>query len=167
MTPEAGSYVALYGSHGGGWREECKRRLDAAGVAWHDPTDSRWRDITHDNGDRHQPLIDQLVAEEQEALLGAGCVIFHVAGAEEGGGEPPASLAARFELGLLAGRDPKVPTFVHVAPDALGRNYLWAAIRRAPHLVRCNSLEEAVRRAIQRMAVDSAQARTVPHTVRE
>jgi len=161
VTGRADRYVALYGSHGGSWRETCKRRLDAAGVAWHDPTDPRWQGITHENGDRHQTLIDEMVAEEQEALLGAACVIFHLAGAEESGGEPPASLAARFELGLLAGRETRrIPTFVHVAPDAMGRNYLWAAVRRTPHLVRCDTLKDAVRRAIECVGA-------VPHTVRE
>jgi len=50
----------------------------------------------------------------------------------------------------MAGRG--VETFVHVEPDAQGRNYLWAAVKCYPaHLVRCDSLEEAVRRAIARM----------------
>lgn len=135
-------YVGLFGSHGGDWRRRCVTRLDAAGVPWHDPSDPRWDGITHDTGDRQQELIDELVAEEQEALLGARCVIFHLAG----GPEPPPSLAARFELGLLAGR--RIPTFVHVEPSALGHNYLWAATERYPHFASCASLEEAVDGAI-------------------
>jgi hypothetical protein len=86
-----------------------------------------------------------LVAEEHRALLDAGCVIFHLAG----GPEPPGSLAARFELGLLAGRG--LPTFVHVEPRALGRNYVWAALKLYPNLERCNSLDEAVGRAAERL----------------
>lgn len=137
--------MALYGSRGQGWRDEVEARLDAAHVPWHDPTDARWEGVTHDNGDAHQALIDALVAEEHEALLAAGCVVFHLAG----GTPPPAALAARFELGLLAGRG--VPTFAHVAPDALGRNYLWAAMKQHACLVRCDSLEEAVRRAVAQL----------------
>jgi hypothetical protein len=138
-----GTYVALYGSHGAGWRLRAKALLDAAHVPWHDPSDARWEGITHENGDANQGVIDGLVAEEQDALLGAGCVVFHFAGNQP-------SLAARFELGVLAGRG--VRTFVHVEPDAQGRNYLWAAVKcYRPHLEPCDSLEEAVRRAIERM----------------
>jgi len=134
-----GTYVALYGSLGAEWRHRAKVLLDAARVPWHDPTDARWEGITRENGDAHQGLINQLVAEEHEALLGASCVVFHLAG------NTP-SLAARFELGMLAGRG--LETFVHVEPDAEGRNYVWAVTTLYPHLVRCDSLEEAVRRAI-------------------
>jgi hypothetical protein len=140
----AGTYVALYGSHGGDWRERAKALLDAAGVPWHDPTDPRWDGITHADGDRHQELIDRLVAEEHEGLFGAACAVFHLAG----GAEPPASLAARFELGLLAGRG--LPTFVHVDARALGRNYVWAAVKLHQGLTACRTLEEAVERAIER-----------------
>ncbi|PTL85910.1 nucleoside 2-deoxyribosyltransferase domain-containing protein [Vitiosangium sp. GDMCC 1.1324] len=138
----AGTYVALYGSVGEDWRRRARALLDAANIPCHDPTDPRWRGITHENGDQHQELIDQLVAEEHDGLLGAGCVIFHLVG----GPEAPPSLAARFELGLLAGRG--IATFVHVDPDAPGRNYIWAAIKRHPHLVRCDSVEDAARQAI-------------------
>lgn len=141
----SGTYVGLYGSHGGQWRREACALLDAAGIPWHDPTDPRWNGITHENGDQHQALIDQLVAEEHEGLLGAGCVVFHIGG----GPDPPVSLAARFELGLLAGRG--TPTFLHVEPEALGRNYLWASSSRFPNLVRCDSLAAAVGRAIEMM----------------
>lgn len=137
-----GTYVALYGSHGDGWRRRCAERLERAGVPWHDPSDPRWDGIDHDNGDALQDLIDELVEEEQRGLLEAGAVVFHLAG----GPDPPASLASRVELGLLAGHG--VPAFVHVDPSALGRNYAWATLRRYPHLVRCDSLDEAVDRAV-------------------
>ncbi len=136
-----GTYVGLYGSHGDGWRGQAKELLDRAGVPWHDPTDSRWDGITHENGDRHQELIDELVAEELTGLEGAACVIFHL----EGGHQPPASLAARVELGLLAGRGATV--FVHLDPRSLGRNYVRAVVQRYPGLVLCESLEDAAARA--------------------
>lgn len=60
---------------------------------------------------------------------------------------PPASLAARCELGLLAGRG--LQTFVHVEPAALGRNYVWATLKLYSHLMRCGSLEEAVAAAVE------------------
>ena len=137
--------MGLYGSHGGDWRERAKALLDEAGVPWHDPTDPRWQGITHATGDRQQELVDALVAEEHEALLGAACVVFHLAG----GADPPESLAARFELGLLAGRG--LPTFVHVDPRALGRNYVWAAVNLHGNLTACRRLEEAVERAVDCM----------------
>lgn len=137
------TYVALYGSHAGDWRQRCIERLEAAGVPWHDPSDPSWQGITHDNGDRLQDLVDRLVEEEQRGLLEAGAVVFHLAG----GPDPPASLASRVELGLLAGRE--IPTFVHVDPEALGRNYVWATLRLHSHLARCESLEEAVDGAVE------------------
>ncbi|MCY1083647.1 nucleoside 2-deoxyribosyltransferase domain-containing protein [Archangium lansingense] len=141
----AGSYVGLFGSAGEDWRRRAKVLLDAANVPWHDPSDPRWQGITHENGDQHQVLINKLVAEEHQGLLRAGCVVYQLTG----GSEPPASLAARFELGLLAGRG--LITFVHVEPEALGRNYIWAVLKQYPHLVRCDSLEDAVQRAIEKM----------------
>jgi hypothetical protein len=144
-THPAGTFVGLYGSHGSEWRREAKAVLEAAGIPWHDPSDPRWDGITHENGDQHQALIDQLVSEETEGLLCAGCTVFHLAG----GPRAPTSLAARFELGLLAGRG--LPAFVHVEPDALGRNYLWAAMTWYPNLVRCSSIAEAVRGAVERV----------------
>lgn len=140
-----GTYVALYGSNGEAWRRRAKALLDAAGVPWHDPTDPRWQGITHENGDQHQALIDQLAAEEHQGLLQAGCVVFQLTG----GPDAPLSLAARFELGLLAGRG--IPTFVFIEPEVQGRNYLWAALKLHPHLERRDSLEDAVRGAIERM----------------
>lgn len=144
-THPAGTYVGLYGSHGGDWRHEATELLDAAGIPWHDPSDPRWNGITHENGDQFQSLIDQLVADEHEGLLGAGCVVFHLAG----GPHPQAALAARFELGLLAGRG--LRTFLHVDPGALGRNYIWAAMLRHPNLVRSDSVGAAARQAIEWM----------------
>lgn len=144
-----GTYVGLYGSHGGDWRRRVAALLNEAGVPWHDPTDPRWEGITHETGDRNQARIDELVAEEHEGLAGAACAVFHLAG----GPDPPASLAARFELGLLAGRG--TPTFLHVDPGALGRNYVWAAVKLHRHLASCRSLEEAVERAAELMAFRS------------
>ena len=134
----AGTYVGLYGSTGGQWRQRCKHLLDAASIPWHDPSDPRWDSITHENGDDHQELIDRLVAEEYEALRGAQCVIFHLAG----GADPPASLAARSELGWLAGSG--IETFVHVDGNARGRNYVGAVVKLYPHLVSCSTLEDAI-----------------------
>ena len=142
---EPGTYVALYGSHGGDWRRYCRALLDRASVHWHDPGDPRWEGITFENGDRHQLLIDELVAEEHKSLLAAGCVVFHLAG----GPDPPTSLAARYELGLLAGCG--IQTFVHIETTALGRNYLWAALKLSPHLFRCQTLQEAVDASIELM----------------
>jgi hypothetical protein len=116
----AGTYVGLYGSLGEDWRRRAKALLDAANVPWYDPTDLRWQGITHENGDQHQALIDELVSEEHEGLLGAGCAVFQLTG----GVEPPSSLAARFELGLLTGRG--IDTFVHVEPEA------WAVTTSGP-----------------------------------
>lgn len=141
-----GTYVALYGSHGTAWRRRAAAILDRNGVPWHDPSDERWSAISHENGDAHQALIDELVEEEHTALLGAGCALFHL----DGGDDPPASLAARVELGLLAGR--RLPTYVHVDPRALGRNYVWATLRLYPHLHRCDTLEEAAERAAEHLA---------------
>lgn len=156
-SPPEAPYVGLYGSHGGDWRQRCRRLLDEAGVPWHDPSDPRWEDITHETGDRHQHLIDDLVAEELTALHDAACVIFHLGGRGEGEDgaeerEPPAALASRFELGVLAGLR-TLPTFVHVDRTARGRNYLWAALHLYPNLHRCDSLEQAVERAVRRMEV--------------
>lgn len=146
-TPDhpVGTYVGLFGSHGGDWRARCRRLLDEAGVPWHDPTDPRWEGIDHDSGDRQQALVDELVAEEHAALLGARCAVFHL----RGGDPPPPSLAARFELGLLAGR--RIPTFLHVEPDAVGRNYLWAAAKLYPGVTTCDSLDEAVEKAVSQL----------------
>ena len=141
IHPE-GRYVAVYGSYGQDWRARVQEILDASGVPWHDPSDPRWDKINFDNGDQMQDLVDELVRDEHEALLRAGCAVFHFAG----GQKPPLSLATRFEIGLLSGC--RVPGFVHVAPEALGRNYIWAAIRQYPHLVRCSSLEEAALRSV-------------------
>lgn len=144
----SGTYVGLYGSHGGWWRKRCKARLDAVGVPWHDPTDPRWVQISPENGDRLQGLVDELVAEEHQALLGCTCVIFHFTG----GDDPPVSLAARYELGLLAGRG--IPTFLHVEPEVEGRNYLWAAVKQAPATTICSGLEEALDQAIALVVED-------------
>lgn len=113
--------------------------FDRHGVSRHDPSDPRWNEITHENGDSNQNLINRLVAEEHEGLRQASCVVFHLEGSE--------SLAARSELGFLAGRG--TPTFVHVDPATKGRNYVWALVELYESLERCETLEEACRRAIQ------------------
>ncbi|MEM8960428.1 MAG: nucleoside 2-deoxyribosyltransferase domain-containing protein [Acidobacteriota bacterium] len=140
--------MGLYGTAGTAWRQACKNRLETASIPWHDPTDTRWDSITHDNGDTHQELIDILVAEEHRALEDARCIIFHL----RGGAEPSLSLAARCELGWLAAADK--PAFVHIEYDALGRNYLWSVVKLYPHLTTYSSLEKAVDSAIGFMTSD-------------
>jgi len=150
-------FVSLYGSQSGDWREVCKTRLDAAGVAWKDPTDPRWQGITHENGDAMQKLIDELVADQHQGLLDATCVVYHLAARVEYSntrnipnpddtGSQVVALAARCELGFLTGRG--IPTFVHIEPDVVGRNYLWAQMKPYPHMVRCDNLAEAAQKAV-------------------
>lgn len=139
-------YVALYGTQSGDWRDGVAARLSASGIAWFDPTDERWGTIDDDNGDAKQGLVDELVEREHSGMLGAVCVIFHVARRKKRSGtftgETTNALASRAELGFLAGRG--IRTFVHVEPDVLGRNYLWALCALYPGtLVRAADLEEA------------------------
>ncbi|HEY8188378.1 MAG TPA: hypothetical protein VIF64_20075 [Pyrinomonadaceae bacterium] len=153
-------YVALYGSHSGNWREACIKLLSHNNLLWYDPSDQRWSDITNENGDQMQPLINRLVAKEQRGLMQARCVVFHLSHpvassatrrkrARETRNDDENFLAARCELGFLIGRG--IPTFVHIDSDVEGRNYLWAAIKISPSLIRCRSLLEATKRAIQYM----------------
>lgn len=144
-------YVGLYGSHSGDWRDEATGLLEAAGVAFYDPTDPRWQGITEENGDEKQELINLLVAEQHKGLNGATCVVFHLARWETRKGvtdktQEKAAFAARCEIGFLTGRG--IRTFVHVEPDVEGRNYLWAQIALYPHTEKCDSLKSAVHRAI-------------------
>ncbi len=152
-------YVALYGSHTGDWRKVVVARLSAAGFGHYDPTDENWKGVDEENGDAKQNLIDKLVARQYEALRGAACVVFHLAaamrwreappapGVAKPNGTPVAAPAARFELGLLAGLGAP-PVFVHIEPDVVGRNFLWAYVQQRPNLVRCQTLDEAGERAI-------------------
>src|SRR5690349_12919971 len=103
-------YVALYGSQSGGWREQCINLLSGRNLAWYDPTDERWSDISAENGDQRQSLIDGLVAKEMRGLLQANCVIFNLSNGfsypttggrhttKQGTQESGYSLAARCEL---------------------------------------------------------------------
>lgn len=147
-----GTYVGLFGSHGGDWRERCAEQLQAEGIPCHDPTDDRWSPVNHENGDRYQDLIDDLVSEQNQAILGSRCVVFHLAGKPDDDSEAPESLAARFELGLLSGRG--IPTFVYLGDGTTdyglrGHNYLLAAVEPFSSVVVCPSLEDATRRAVR------------------
>lgn len=159
MQPGKRRYIGLFGSHSGDWRALCSQRLDAAGVAWFDPTDPRWQGINADNGDEQQELIDELVAEQHRGMRDAACVIYHLASRRTyrlaydelpaDAGAPVAALAARCELGFLTGRG--IPTFAHIEPDVTGRNYLWAQMRPYEHMVRCATLDDALTRALDFM----------------
>lgn len=148
-----GPFVALYGSHSGDWRLPLIARFEREGVAWFDPTNEGWDGIDATNGDARQTDIDALVAREHAALQRAGCVVFYLARRRrEQGRETGATtiaLASRCEFGFLIGRG--IPTCFHIEPDVEGRNYLWAAALNHPHMVRCDSLDEAVARAISRV----------------
>jgi hypothetical protein len=153
-------YVALYGSHPGGWREKCVKLLSDNKIAWYDPTDERWDNISDQNGDRMQAVIDRLVAKEQQGLLRASCVVFHLAHRNSHGGtsrehtreavgDTQQFPAARCELGFLIGSG--IRAFVHIGSDVEGRNYLWAAMKISPLMFRCGSLVEATNKAIRYM----------------
>jgi len=142
MTPKP--YIGLFGSHSGDWRARCAAFMDERGIAWFDPTDPAWADINAENGDEKQALIDDLVARQHRGILGAACVVYHLA-ARNQTGEPIAAFAARCELGFLTGRG--TPTFAHIEPDVVGRNYLWAQMKPYPHMTRCHSLDEALAQA--------------------
>ena len=144
-------YVGLYGSHSGDWRAVAIERLNKSGIACYDPTDPAWGRINETTGDRLQPEIDTLVAKQHSGLIGAACVVFHLARRKARDGvtsdtDVTAALAARCELGFLTGRG--IRTFVHIEPDVEGRNYLWAQIALYDHMKRCNTLDAAVLDAI-------------------
>lgn len=138
-------YIALYGSHSGDWRAECRSMLDERGIPWYDPTDLRWRAITEETGDAQQRAVNRLVAKQHRALLGATCVVFHLAARHRDDGHALTSFAARSELGFLIGRG--IQTFACIESDIEGRNYIWGAMRLYPHMVRCRTLADATRRA--------------------
>ena len=147
MNIPAAPYVALYGSHSGPWRAECQRALDAANIRWYDPTDPQWAAVTDANGDEQQDLVNRLVAKQHRGMREASCVVFHLASHKEG--KAITAFAARCELGFLIGHG--IPTFAHIEPGVVGRNYLWAAMKPYPHIVRVQTLAEAVEGAIARV----------------
>jgi hypothetical protein len=149
-------YVGLYGSHSGDWRSVCARALSNYQISWYDPTDKQWDDITDENGDSYQTLIDELVAKQHQGMLNASCVVFHLAQTKsysyeenkpkpEDKGQVLTAFAARCELGFLIGSG--IQTFVHIEKDVRGRNYLWAAMKNYKHMVRSQTLEEATGQA--------------------
>ncbi|WP_437723502.1 hypothetical protein [Sorangium sp. So ce861] len=144
-------YVAVYGSNSGDWRDGVIAALAAAGLSWFEPSDDGWATIDAASGDARQAEIDALVAREHRGMLGASCVIFHLARRKVVGGAPTGettvALASRCELGFLTGRG--IRTFAHVEPDVEGRNYLWAQMALYPGwMTRCASLDDATARAI-------------------
>jgi hypothetical protein len=144
-------YVGIYGSQSGDWQDAVKAALDAAGLAWYDPTDEGWAGIDASNGDARQAEIDALVAREHRGLNGAACVVFHLARREVRRlvptGKTSASLTSRCEIGYLSGRG--IRTFVHIEADVEGRNYLWAQIALYPRwMTRAATLDEATAGAI-------------------
>lgn len=150
-------YVAVFGSHTGDWRVRAHAELRAAGLQVGDPRDPRWRGLTRRNGDRHQGLIDRLVANQHALLLGAACVLFHLGSTwtdEAGHRRRSPAYAARTEIGFLTGRG--IPTFVHIEPDLTGRNYLWAQLRLYPHMRSCATLEDACAAVVTFMRANGA-----------
>lgn len=143
-------YVALYGSHAGDWRSPLVARFERENIGWFDPTQDGWSLVDSSNGDGLQGLIDGLVAHEHEGLRRAACVVFYVAKRKRVGGcdtgETTMSLASRCEFGWLIAR--ATPTFFYVEPDVDGRNYLKAAALSSPAMHRCDSLDEALDRAV-------------------
>ena len=149
--PPPDAYIGLYGSHSGDWREHCARRFASWGIATFDPTDTdSWARVTDETGDQLQDLVNTLVARQHEGILGASAVVFHLARrwSSVGPSDPRVhagdltAFAARAELGFLAGAG--IHTWVHIEPDVLGRNYLWALCSLYPSLRRVSSLEEAM-----------------------
>lgn len=150
MEIPSGPYVALYGSNSGDWRSAITPRLDAANIAWFDPTNDEWNDVHGSNGDALQEKIDRLVKREQDALLRARCAIWHIGkrvtvnGADTG--KTTEAYACRLELGVLLGRGLK--TWVVIEDDVTGRNYLRAAVATYASATLCKSDEEAAERAV-------------------
>jgi hypothetical protein len=139
-----GNFVAIYGCHGSPWREGVMRALEREGILSYDPTDSAWADINEQNGDAEQAKIDKLVAKQHEALGRASCVIHNLFAHVDG--KPKECHAARAELAYLAGAE--IKTFFYIAPDVVGRNYLWGVMRLYDHMQRCNSIYKATEAAI-------------------
>ena len=144
-----GKFVAIYGCHdgchGSPWRKGVMRALKQEGILSYDPTDhSGWADIIHQNGDEEQAKIDKLVAKQHDALNRSSCVIHYLFAHVNN--KPKKCYAARAELAYLAGAG--IKTFFHIAPDVIGRNYLWGVMRLYDHMHRCNSIDEATEAAI-------------------
>jgi hypothetical protein len=162
------AYVGLYGSHSGDWRSVCARALDEHQILWYDPTDERWKSITRENGDSKQELIDSLVEVQHRGMLNADCVIYQLAhkrsyyGAanrpsQDNTGEIVQAFAARCELGFLIGKG--IKTFAYIDSCVEGRNYLWAAMKPYQHIVRAETLENAIDLAIEYMLNSEAHKR--------
>ena len=79
------------------------------------------------------------MAREHAGLRSAGCVVFALDGASR-------ALASRCEFGFLLGAG--IPTFFTITGDTEGRNYLWAAAKGYPHMVRCATPAEALELAL-------------------
>ena len=135
-------YIALYGSHGSRWRDKLAAVLESKQIPFCDPTDIRWQQISEQNGDEKQDLIDELVDTQHQTLTDAKVAIVYLHA------DSP-SYAARAELAFLMGWRPQIPTFFVVDGQCTGRNYIWAAARRYDHMVKCNSLEHALDKAIK------------------
>ena len=139
--------IGLLGDYSGDWRAAARRTVETAGLEVYDPSDARWGAINHDNGDRMQDLIDTLVAEQHAAIASLACAVFYLSAWQDAAHTQPApGYAARCELGFLTGHG--IPSFVHVAPDVVGRNYLWAQMKPHPHMQACADLDTAVQRAV-------------------
>lgn len=154
------NYVGLYGSHSGDWRSICISAFNHHQIPWYDPTDERWKLITEENGDSYQTLINSLVAKQHRGILNASCIVFNLARKKsyyykENKPNPSdtrkilTAFAARCELGFLIGRD--IQTFVHIEPNVVGRNYLWAAMKNYSHITRCRTLKDAIGEAVSYM----------------
>jgi len=137
-------YVGLFGSYGGTWRERAIAWFQARGIACKDPSDPAWDHISHENGDAKQAEIDALVARQHELMHGAACILFNLDAFGPDGKPLPAN-AARCELGFLTGAG--IRTFVHIHPQTIGRNYLWAQLKPYPHIIHCATLESAMQQA--------------------
>ncbi len=150
MSPQIPNvpFIAVFGSHPGRtWRPQVEARLRREGIPSYHPTGPHWQGITEQTGDSRQALVDELVVQQQRALWRAACVVFHLGGIHPRTGEPLVASAARTELGLLAGAG--IPTFAHIHPQALGRNYLWALLKLYPgHMCSASSLDECVDLAV-------------------
>jgi len=139
--------IGLLGSYSGDWRATCGAALAAHPVRIYDPSHDDWSGINHHNGDQMQARIDTLVAAQHEAIRGLTCAIFHLHAWLDPQQQTPApAYAARCELGFLTGRG--IPTFAHIHPQVTGRNYLWAEMKPYAHMVRCDSLEDALAQAL-------------------
>jgi hypothetical protein len=142
-------YIGVFGSHDTGWRREVLHQLREAGVVAFDSTNEGWQGINEENGHQRQSEIDALVAWQRRAILGAAVIVAKLAAERPqvralGAGQ---SLASRYELGLFDGLGK--PAFVYLEPGLIGAHYLRAAMALSPQVRECESLEQAVRSAIE------------------